>query len=250
MMNKKELINYVLDNYSGVRGSRMLKIVAGQLKSEDTEFKQYIINELVRYRRSIIENYKTIERVAGYRKIHQKKYDYLESIGDIAGAAETHLKIADINVLINSCEDVISDIGKFTADILKFELLTEHEACQVFNINWKTWQEKKERYLNLRNKCKEKVEHLVYSVIAICGPEYRLRKGRAKEWYDCPNYEMPIYWAMHEYMMKEMENNEEFQVATTKAFKELFPGVRTCRVVKDLEGRVVDVIEEKEGLND
>lgn len=244
-MDNKKLINYVLDNYSGVRGSRMLKIAAGQLKSEDTEFKQYIINELVRYRRPIIENYKTIEKVAGYRKIHKRKYDYLESIGDIAKAAETHLKIADINNLISSCKDIIADIGKFIADTLRFDLLTEHEACQIFNINWKTWQDNKKMFLELDER---EENHLVYSIIVVCGPEYRHRKGRSKDWYDCPNYEMPIYWSIHEYMMREMKDNKEFHNATNKAFKEIFGDIPTYHVVKDLEGRVIDIIEDEEDL--
>ncbi len=237
-----KLINFILDNYKGVRRDRNLRIISGQLKSTDKEFKKHILNELVYARRDIIKNYRTIETCVEYRKIHSKNYKYFEEVGDITNVAETHIKIAEIDKLISDIKSVISIYGGYIMDILRFDMLSDHEACQVFNINYKTFQDDKKRYLNISEGNEE---HLVYKVISICGPEYRQCKGRAKEYYDCPNSEMPVYWAMNEHIRQEMKDNKEFHEATYKAFKEIFPELKTYKTVKDLEGNIIKVIEDK-----
>lgn len=246
-MNKEnnEFVDFILDTFHGARRDRALKLATGQIKSTDPEFKKFIMNELVIIRRSIIKQYKKVEWLAEYRKEYSKRYKQFEKAGDIVEAAETHIKIAEINGYIKEIEGLIASYGSYVSDVLRFDLLTEHEACQLFNINYKTFQDEKKNYLAIEKKANGNNGHLVYSVIAVCAPEYRHRKGRAKEWIDCPNSEVPIYWAMHEHIKQEMKDNEEFKAATNKAFKECFPGLKTYRAVKDLEGNVVKVIEDK-----
>ena len=244
-MNNEEYINWILDNVKGIERDRYIRIEMGKATPE--EIKHVFINKMIKLRRIVIQNYKTIEKIVGYKRTHQKNYEYLEKIGDIVRAAETHLKIADINNLIIDCKDSICDCGKWFQYILRQDLLTEHEACQLFNINWKTFQDAKEEYLKMDET---NSDHIVYSVIVVMASEYRERKGRMKDWLDCPRYEMPIYWAMHEYMMDATKDNEEFHEAAFKKFKEIFGDIPTYHAVKDLEGNIIEIVKDEEDIND
>jgi len=238
-MNSKK-INFILDNYKGIRRDRALKIESHHLNRCDKEYCQYLKNELVRIRKSIIEVYMKIETLYEYRKIHLRNLEYFEGKEDIVNAAEIQLKISEIVNQIVDFEKFISEMGRFLVTVLRANILTEHEICQLFNINEKTWENKKAEYLGAFEG-KEDNAHLAYSILTINCPEYRIRKGREKGIYDCPKHEMPIYWAVHEYVLDLMKNNEGFKSATFKKFKELHPEVRICKVVKDLEGNINEV---------
>lgn len=243
-MNKREndTINFILDNYKGIRRNRALRIAAGELKTTDEEFKNFLFNELVRAKMSIITQYKNIEELTEWEHILVNRYKYFEGNGDMVQAAKTHLKIAEIKNLISKLEKLIASYGGFVANMLRGNLLTEHEACQLFNINWEEFKDRKQHYLEV---CGEKKEHIVYLVIAITGCEYRWRKGREKSYFDCPQYEMPMFWAIHEYIMQEMKDNKDFHESTNKMFKELFPKVKTYKQSTDLEGNVLGYEEDK-----
>jgi hypothetical protein len=236
-----KLINFILDNYKGLRRDRNLRIASGQLKNSDPEFKHHILNELVYARREIIKYFQLIETLYEYRKIHSKNYKCFEKAGEISNAAETHIKIAEINKMIGDITNVIASYGGYVIDVLRFDMLSDHEVCQIFNINYKTFKDRKKHYFEI---CGDKEEHIVYLVLSVCGPEYRHRRGRAKGIYDCLDSEMPIYWAMHKHIMQEMKNNEEFNEAINKVFKEIFPEIKTYKAVKDLEGNVMRVVED------
>ena len=244
-MNTENAIDYILDNLKGLRRDRALKIVTGQ--TTEAETKQYIINEFVRYRMEIIRTYRVIEELRDIKSISNKKYKHYESTGDIVHAAENHIKIFKINNDLKALRKCVGVFGARIIYFLKLNVLTEHEACQLFNINYKTFQNAKNEYSKVLEKDNKDIsndEHLIYSVIAVCAPEYRHRRGRLKEWLDCPYSEMPIYWAIHEYMLQKMQDNEEFKEASDKAFKECFPGVKTYRAIKDLEGNIIKIEEE------
>ncbi|ADK13136.1 MULTISPECIES: hypothetical protein [Clostridium] len=235
-------INYVLDNYKGVRRDRALKIISGQLKETDLEFKQYVKNELVRDRKTIIEQYKNIEGLHEVRKACEREYKYYEKINDVVNKAEFQLNISEVDKLAKEILRIIATLGEHFIDVLSLNILEEHDVCQLLNINWKIFKNNKQAYIKQFGE-KDK---LVYKVISVMGPEYRYRKGRMKEIYDCPKYEMPVYWAMNERIMQEVDNNKELKKLADEAFEKLFPDVKTYRVVKDLEGNVIKVVEETE----
>ena len=56
---------------------------------------------------------------------------------------------------------------------------------------------------------------------------------------------MPIYWSSFERIEKEIENNTELKNAAHKELKKLFPNLKTYKVVKDLEGNIINVIKNK-----
>jgi len=242
----KSNINFILDNYAGTRRDRALKLESGLLKRGDQEFNQYIKNELFRSRRIIIKNFMQIERISEYKKGHLSNLKCYQRIGDIVNAAETQLHISNLDIIKNETIESIATLGKLFADILRSDVLTEHEICQILNINAKTWDRCKTRYMRMRQDewKAEANNYLNYSIIAVTGPEYRERRGRMKYIFDCPDYEMPIYWAMHIYMIEAMKENKEFQKATREKLKEFWPEIKTYKVAKDAEGNVIKMVEE------
>lgn len=237
-------VNFILDNYKGVRRDRALKVESGLLKSGDKEYSQFVKNEFIRVRRMVIKSLRNIEKCEGYRKTYLSSLKYYQEQHDIVQAANIQILISEINELISESDKVIADIGGIIADILKADIFSEHEICQLLNINNKSWEENKARYFGIGGI--ESSMPLVYSVLLVTGPEYRWRKGRMKEFYDCPESEMPIYWAVHRHIMEVMKNNEEFHRATNKKFEELFPDLKKYKLVKDLEGNIIKVIGNKE----
>ena len=52
--------------------------------------------------------------------------------------------------------------------------------------------------------------------------EYRLRKGRSKDFIDCPKWEMPLFWAVSDYIYKEINSNPELKHEMDNLFQEMF----------------------------
>lgn len=176
------------------------------------------------------------------KKIYDNDYEHFESSNDAVRRAETYLEISEINNLIEDISKHIANLGEIFIEILNLNILSEHDVCQLLNINWKTFQDKKQRY---KNKFGEK-DNLTYKIVSVAGAEYRDGKGKLKDIYDCHEYEMPIYWAIGDRIMQEMDNNEEFHKSVRQGIKKFFPGIKTYKAVKDLEGNIVKVVEEKE----
>lgn len=239
-INKKheDIINNILDNMKGKRRDRALKIATGQLHITDEEYKQFIYGELLRRKRIVIDSYKAIADLYNYRRQFDKWYKEYEDNGDIVSAAEVQVKIGGIKNLIRSLKADISEAGEYFINILSSDVIDEHEACALFNINSKTWENEKENYVKQFGE----EDNLVYKIISICAVEYRWYKGRYKDFYDCEMYEMPIYWAINEHIMQEMRENKELKKATDEKFKEIFGDMQTYRVVTDLEGNVVNIV--------
>lgn len=237
-------INFVLDNFKGKRRDRALGILTGSIKENSEELISYFKCELIRVRRLAIKNFKVLEELYKIRYETSKTYKAFEKSGDIVRTAEIQLNLSKIDSIIKETKNIISELGETFINFLTADILTEHEACQIFNINFKTWQDNKKRYLK---DCSGKdSKHLVYKIISVTGVEYRERKGNLKECYDCDKHEMPVYWAISERILSELENNVEMKKAARKKIDELFPEIRKYRAVKDLEGNIVRMEEIKE----
>jgi hypothetical protein len=239
-------IERILDTYkSNVTQSRILRIKSGQLKQTDPEWKLYIKNELIRSRWIVIALYKNIDELLEIKKTYDSYYKYFEKINDVVKKAEIYLQISEINKLVEDISKHIGSLGKFFIDVLNSNILSEHDVCQLFSINFRTFQNKKQRY---KNAFGEK-DNLTFKIVSVTGAEYRYRRGKRKGIYDCHEYEMPVYWAVDECILQEMDNNKEFAEAADKVFKSIFSGVKTYRAVTDLEGNVIKVLEESRSEN-
>lgn len=242
-MNFMKKVSILLASSNGARGEVEKKIYSGEIGSQDKDLKSYTFSQIIRVKMAVSAIFKEIESVGEYRNKCQKLYKEFEDSGDIVGAAGMHLEIKDFQDIINVYKKQIATIGRFLIDILHCDIFTEHEMCQLLNINWITWQKEKESYIKQFGE----EEDLIYHITAVTGPEYRHRRGRMKDWYDCPRYEMPVYWSIHEAISQRMDEDEEFKKATDKKFKELFPDFKWYRGITDLEGNLIGLLEEKEG---
>ncbi len=239
-----KLYDFVLDNFKGKRKDRALRFLSGQLKHGDPELKKYLSCEAARARRAVMGSYKMIELCEDHKREYQEVFNQYKAISNVVDAAELHLILAQLDEDIESEKKQIAFCGRHLSNILQNDVLTEHEACQLFNINEKTWEECRQRYYDLM-KDKRKPAHPVYSIITVAGAEYRERKGRAKGFYDCPEYEMPVYWAIHEHIYSEMKGNKELNAAAFQKFKELWPEIKTYRAIKDMEGNIISTEEDE-----
>lgn len=70
--------------------------------------------------------------------------------------------------------------------------------------------------------------------------EYRWRKGRYKDFIDCPNYEMPLFNCMSDYMWKSINDDPKARVEMNNKFEEMFSDSMVNATI-DEKGNVIAV---------
>lgn len=70
--------------------------------------------------------------------------------------------------------------------------------------------------------------------------EYRWKKGRNKDFIDCPNWEMPLFWCMSDYMWKAIEEDPKLSNEMDKQFEEMFSDCMVNATI-DEKGNVIAV---------
>ena len=70
--------------------------------------------------------------------------------------------------------------------------------------------------------------------------EYRWRKGRSKDFVDCPNWEMPLFNCISDYMLEEIHKNSEASNKMSNVFEEMF-GEALTTVTFDSNGNVAGI---------
>lgn len=127
--------------------------------------------------------------------------------------------------------------GQYLVDVL-IPLLnayfTEHEIVQLVGGSMKKAEEIKSTIdrLGLKNK-----QGFAFNFIYHHG-EYRWKKGRAKDFIDCPNWEMPLFNCISDYILYEIENNPKLKQASDEVFEEMF-GDAMVYATFDNEGKIV-----------
>lgn len=70
--------------------------------------------------------------------------------------------------------------------------------------------------------------------------EYRWRKGRGKDFIDCPNWEMPLFNCMSDYMWKAINDNPKARAEMDNKFEEVFSDSMVNATI-DSNGNVIAV---------
>ena len=70
--------------------------------------------------------------------------------------------------------------------------------------------------------------------------EYRWKKGRNKDFIDCPNWEMPLFWCMSDYMWKAIEEDPKLSNEMDKQFEKMFSDCMVNAII-DEKGNVIAV---------
>ncbi|WP_291651332.1 hypothetical protein [Clostridium sp.] len=68
--------------------------------------------------------------------------------------------------------------------------------------------------------------------------EYRWRKGRSKDFIDCPNWEMPLFNCMSDYMWKAINDNPKTRAEMDNKFEEMFQD-SMVNVTIDSNGNII-----------
>lgn len=70
--------------------------------------------------------------------------------------------------------------------------------------------------------------------------EYRWKKGRSKDFVDCPNWEMPLFNCVSNYMLEEIRKNKEASSKMSEVFESMFPE-SLSNVILDADGNVISI---------
>lgn len=93
------------------------------------------------------------------------------------------------------------------------------------------------------DECQDKKETGTRSIVEayiIHHGEYRWRKGRSKDFIDCPDWEMPLFWCMSDHMHKAIKENPKLSNEMDKQFEEMFSDCIVDATI-DEKGNVIAV---------
>ena len=221
----------MLEEKPGIETERYIRMLKGEMQEND---RLYISNKLIKTKRSLIKQYKKLDHYyleirAAKRIIESEAADkykiesetYIESIGKI---------VSEIEDYIMSCGDVI--INAYIPLIDKY--FSESEIIQLLSGSYSQAKRIREFY----NKKETGTRSLTDSFI-IHHVEYRRRKGRDKDFIDCPDWEMPLFNCISTYMWKAINENPKARADMDKFQEEMF-GDAMVYTTTDSQGNIME----------
>ncbi|HGM3508504.1 TPA: hypothetical protein ACKOR7_003096 [Clostridioides difficile] len=212
---EKEVLEKALNSFSGIQKDRA-KVYLTENKVNDRLF---LSNLLVKYKFEIRDNLKDMERIRDERREYKS---YLKQ--ELGNKAKIKEYINYLEGLLDSCESLICAYGN--ALIPLFDNInkefTKKEICQLIGANETILGEYHEF---MKKHSKEEISgdfNFIYELIFVHHGEYRWRKGRYKDFVDCPDWEMPLFNALWSHMDNFIENNKEIQESMHSVFDEVF----------------------------
>ena len=233
---KNEALNKTLeelkDLYSERDLNRMLRIFGHNAEGNDRLF---VSNNVIWIRRQLRELYKKLDELYKDRAETKK---LLESDLHTSISEELEEYYNGIEEYIENLKSKIPCYGSLLVNIyipLMDEYFNEAEIIQIINGSYeqckriKVWYDKKETGTS----------SLTDSFIMHHG-EYRWRKGRAKDFIDCPRYEMPLFECVSSYIINSIRSNPKAKAETDKKIEEIF-GESMMYATTDSQGNGVGV---------
>ncbi|MCI9975572.1 hypothetical protein JY742_05515 [Clostridioides difficile] len=212
---EKEVLEKALNSFSGIQKDRA-KVYLTENKVNDRLF---LSNLLVKYKFEIRDNLKDMERIRDKRREYKS---YLKQ--ELGNKTKIKEYINYLEGLLDSCESLICAYGN--ALIPLFDSInkefTKKEICQLIGANEKILDEYHEF---MKKHSKEEMSrdfNFIYELIFVHHGEYRWRKGRYKDFVDCPDWEMPLFNALWSHMDNFIENNKKIQESMHSVFDEVF----------------------------
>lgn len=206
-------------------------------------YKAVICNSLLHYKKMLKDLFSNLEYCYKARHGLQMRHEWLMECGEVKRATEKLLLLNDVKRLIKDNKKHVVSIGTTLIHATRFFDLSVNEVCTILGANelegqrlYKEYQENEKH----KNTFETFLEYAVHR-----GLEYRNRKGRTKDIYDCPKHEMPFYWAVNEVIFDAIDNSEEFKEKMRNYFKNEL-GLTMYRTVEDLEGNVIDIVKDGE----
>ena len=233
---KHEVLNKTLeelkDLYSERDFNRMLRIFGHNAESNDRLF---VSNNVIWIRRQLRELYKKLDY------LHEERCEIKKMLDD-----DLHTEISEdledyynnIVGYIDTLKSKIPCYGSLLVNVyipLMDEYFNEAEIIQIINGSYeqckriKVWYDKKETGTS----------SLTDSFIMHHG-EYRWRKGRAKDFIDCPRYEMPLFECVSSYIINSIRSNPKAKAETDKKIEEIF-GASMMYSTTDSQGNIISI---------
>ncbi|KHD14968.1 hypothetical protein AB2T63_12205 [Clostridium butyricum] len=220
----------MLKEKPGLQTERFIRMLKGKMQGND---RLYISNSLIKVKRSLIKRYKELDYY--YSEIRAAKR-IIES--DVAEKykIESEAYIKSIKDIISKIEDYIMSCGEGLIDAyipLIDKYFSEQEIIQLLSGSYSQAKRIKEFY----NKKETGTRSLTDSFI-IHHVEYRWRKGRSRDFIDCPDWEMPLFNCISTYMWKAINENPKARADMDNVLEELFEDAMISTTF-DSEGNVI-----------
>lgn len=173
--------------FSEKEADRAIRVVLGEAKGDDRLF---ISNQLVNIKFKLKKTYKYLDTVYSLKEVLPE--DFEEELLEYIDEYNNH---------INSCAKVLIDVILPKLD----KYFSDDEIIQLISGNHEEVKKIKEWY------SKEEKEMTSPSTLYIVHhAEYRWRKGRSKDFVDCPSWEMPLFNCVSDYMIGEIRKVPKF----------------------------------------
>ncbi|MFI8707113.1 hypothetical protein ACIGHG_08530 [Bacillus sp. NPDC077411] len=206
-------------------------------------YKMMVLNALIWYKRWLKSIFKNMEELNKQKRGLQKHHEWLMEVGEIQKASEKLLLINDINGVLKSIREQVLSIGRKVIDIVHFWDFNVNEVCVLLGGNEVEGQRLYREYQEYRQHQDTFKTFLEFALHR--GLEYRHRKERMKDMYDCPYYEMPFYWAVNKVILDAIDNSPKAKENIRNFFKNEM-GLTMYRTVEDLEGNILGVVKDDE----
>lgn len=206
-------------------------------------YKAVVCNALIQYKRWLKDTFRNMEYLHRTKHGLQMRHEWLMGVGEVQEASEKLLLLNNVKKILKSHNEQVLSIGTILINTIRFWNFSVNEVCTILGANELEGQRLYKEYRE-NEKHKNTFEtFLEYAVHR--GLEYRNRKGRTKDIYDCPKHEMPFYWSVNEVIFDAIDNSEEFKEKMRNYFKNEL-GLTMYRTVEDLEGNVIDIVKDGE----
>lgn len=222
----------MLNDKPGLETERLARIIKNEAAGDD---RLYISNTIVKLKFRLREHYKDLDEFYNpeiarvkeilkgknlFKKAREDNEDYLDKLIE-------HKKA--INDYIMSCGAAI--INCYIPLLDKY--FTEHEIIQILSGSYTEAKSIKEFYDKKETGTKSLTDSFIMHHI-----EYRWRRGRAKDFIDCPRWEMPLFESTSSYVLDFIMNNKKAKADMDKVTDELF-GDAMYYTTTDKDGNVL-----------
>ncbi|MFQ8892713.1 MAG: hypothetical protein ACLR8H_10080 [Clostridium sp.] len=182
-----------IKTFSEKETDRAMRLFFGEIKGNDRLF---ISNRLIDVKFKLKKTYKNLDII----------YKYLNAMNSIEALPKNEEE--ELLGYIDEYKKYINTCGEALVDVILPEIdkhFSDDEIIQLISGNHEEVKKIKEWY------AKEEEEMTSISTIYIVHhAEYRWRKGRSKDFVDCPSWEMPLFNCVSDYMLGEIRKVPKF----------------------------------------
>ena len=179
--------------FSEKETDRAMKLFFGEIKGNDRLF---ISNRLIDVKFKLKKVYKNLDVI----------YNYLNAMNSIEALPKNEEE--ELLGYIDEYKKYINTCGKALVDVILPEIdkyFSDDEIIQLISGNHEEVKKIKEWY----SKKEEEITSLS-TIYIVHHAEYRWRKGRSKDFVDCPSWEMPLFNCVSDYMLGEIRKVPKF----------------------------------------